>query len=273
VHHGGNIDGFSALASLFPNDGVGIVVLVNKNASPLPTLLTRTVADRVLGLDDRDWIGEAAEKRDRAKEFIEKGEENKSLLRVENTRPSRELEAFAGEYEQPGYGVVEILVESGRLVMLHNDMSMPLEHWHYDVFNVADIDEEVIPEDLRVSFVTDDRGRVARMTVPFEPLVDPIVFTRLADRELRDPAYLTRLAGEYELPNQTVTFDLQGDALVLRIVGQPALELVPSAEDEFGLKGVTGYSVKFTVPESGPATEAVFVQPNGVFPATRKDES
>lgn len=271
VQHGGNIDGFSALVSLFPNDRLGIVVLVNKDASPLHSLVTLTVADRVLGLEPKDWIGEAAARRDRAKVFIEEGEENKDLFRVKGTKPSRKLAEFAGEYEQPGYGVVEVRAEKGKLTMVYNDMTMPLEHWHYDVFNVAEREDEVIPENLRVCFLTDERGRMSRMTVPMEPMVDPIVFTRLPDRQLRDPEFLARLAGEYELPNQTVTFSLQGETLVLRVEGQPAYELVPSGTDEFDLKGVTGYSVKFTVPKRGPATEALFVQPNGVFPATRRE--
>jgi CubicO group peptidase (beta-lactamase class C family) len=270
VQHGGNIDGFSALVSLFPNDRVGIVVLVNKNASPLHGLVTLTVADRVLGLEHKDWIGEAAARRDRAQVFIEQGEENKDLFRVKGTKPSRKPAEFAGEYEQPGYGVVEVREEKGKLSMVYNNMTMPLEHWHYDVFNVAERTDEVIPEDLRVCFLTDQRGRVSRMTISMEPMVDPIVFTRLPDRNLRDPEHLARLAGEYELPNQTVTFDLQGTTLVLRLEGQPAYELVPSGTDEFDLKGVTGYSVKFTVPKRGPATEAMFIQPNGVFPATRQ---
>ena len=33
LHHGGNIDGFSALVTLFPRDGAGVVVLVNRNGS------------------------------------------------------------------------------------------------------------------------------------------------------------------------------------------------------------------------------------------------
>jgi CubicO group peptidase (beta-lactamase class C family) len=269
VLHGGNIDGFSALVSLFPNDKLGIVVLVNKDTSPLHSLVTLTVADRVLGLEPKDWIGEAAGRRDKAKVFIEQGEENKDLFRVKGTRPSRKPAEFAGEYEQPGYGVVEVREEKGKLVMVYNDMAMPLEHWHYDVFNVAGRDDEVIPEDLRVCFLIDERGRVSQMSVPMEPMVDPIVFTRLPDRQLRDPEFLARLAGEYDLPNQTVTFDLHGETLVLRLEGQPAYELVPSGPNEFDLKGVTGYSVKFTVPKRGPAKEAMFVQPNGVFPATR----
>jgi CubicO group peptidase (beta-lactamase class C family) len=274
VHHGGNIDGFSALVSLFPTERVGIVVLVNKNASPLPHLVTLTVADRVFGLDPAGWIDKAAVERDRAKAFVEQGEQNKDLFRVEDTHPSRELAAFAGAYEQPGYGIVEIRTTDDGLVMEHNDMVLPLRHWHYDVFNVEAEEDEVIPEDLRVSFLADERGRISRIAVPFEPYVDPIVFTRLPDRKLADPAYLARLAGEYELPNQPVTIDLQGNTLVLRIAGQPAYDLVPSGTDEFELEGIAaGISVKFTVPESGPATEATFVQPNGVFPARRKRES
>jgi CubicO group peptidase (beta-lactamase class C family) len=273
VHHGGNIDGFSALVSLFPNDGLGIVVLVNKGASPLPGLVTLTVADRVLGLEGEDWIGKASEKRDKAKEFVEQGEKNKDLFRVKGTKPSRKLAAFAGEYEQPGYGIVEIHEENGALVMVYNGMTMPLEHWHYDVFNVAERDDEVIPEDLRVSFLTDDRGRVSRVTIPTEPMVAPIVFTRLPDRRLADPEYLARLAGEYELPNQTVVFTVQGSTLVVRVEGQPGRELVPSGSDEFDLEGITGFSVRFELPEGGPATKAVFVQPNGVFPASRKEPS
>jgi len=270
VHHGGNIDGFSALVSLFPNDGLGIVVLVNKNASPLPALLTRTLTDRLLELEPKDWIGEAAAERDKAKEFVKQGQENKGQFRVEGTKPSRKPADFAGEYEQPGYGVLEIREDDKQLVMVHNDMTMPLEHWHYDVFNVAEKDDEVIPEDLRVSFLTDDRGRVSRVSVPFEPMTDPIVFQRLPDRKLSEPEYLARLAGEYELPNTTIAVVAKGTVLFVEVEGQPSFELVPSGTDEFDLKGVTGFSVRFTVPESGGAEEVVFIQPNGVFPARRK---
>ena len=58
VEHGGNIDGFSALVSLFPLDNIGIVILVNADGSALPTLLERHIADLMLGLEPRAWLSE-----------------------------------------------------------------------------------------------------------------------------------------------------------------------------------------------------------------------
>jgi hypothetical protein len=270
VHHGGNIDGFSALVTLFPGDGLGIVVLVNRGGSPLPALLSRVVADLILELPPRDWIAEAAAKRDAAKDFQTAGQENKDRFRIMGTSASRKLAAFAGDYQNPGYGDLEIRADNELLTLVYNGMRMPLEHWHYDVFNVAESDKEIIPEDLKVNFLTDERGRPSRLAVGFEPQVDPIVFSRKPARRLSDPAYLARLAGDYEVPNQSLNFSVKGSVLVLQIPGQPALELVPAGEDEFDIKGLSGFSIRFTVPATGPASEAVFIQPNGVFPATRK---
>ena len=52
---------------------------------------------------------------------------------------------------------------------------------------------------------------------------------------------------------------------------QPDYELVPSGKDEFKLKIMDGFSVNFTLDDQGKAIEAVFVQPNGMFTAKRKE--
>ena len=269
VHHGGHIDGFSALVTLYPRDDVGVVVLVNKNGSALTDLITDTVADRALELEPRDWIAAAARKREVAREFADEGKDAKARFRVEKTRPSRALADFAGEYRHPGYGVLEIRLAGDSLTMHFNGMTMPLEHWHYDIFNVAEIEEAIIPEDLRVSFITDLRGRVSRLETPLEPLVDPLTFTREPDARLVDPNFLARLTGRYSVPGQIISVRVQGTVLVMQASGQPALELVPSGDLEFDLKAITGFSARFTLTAEGPATELILVQPNGVFTATR----
>src|SRR5262249_23301664 len=55
VHHGGNIDGFSALVTFMPQDNIGMVILSNQNGSSVPTLVSYNVYDRLLGLDQIDW--------------------------------------------------------------------------------------------------------------------------------------------------------------------------------------------------------------------------
>ncbi len=271
VHHGGAIDGFSALVTFFPRDNLGVVALVNKSGSPLPGLITSVVADRVLGLEPIEWIGEAAEERDRARELGRRAEEQRAMFRVEGTSPSHDLETYAGEFGHDGYGVVEIKVEDEALVMVYNGMTMPLEHWHYDVFNVADVDEELIPENLRANFLTDARGRVATLSLPLEALVDPILFERRPPRRMYDPDFLARLAGDYQLVNQTFTVSVQGNVLVGRTPGSPAIELVPVDEDEFELQGITGVELRFTVPDDGPATEMILIQAGAVFNAPRAE--
>lgn len=271
VHHGGNIDGFSALVTLFPRDGVGIAVLTNRNGNPLPGLITFAVADRIFGFEGKDWIAEAAGKRDAAKAFGKEAEKNKARFRVEGTKPAHPLPAYAGDYVHPGYGTVTIEEVKGGLVARYHGMRLPLAHWHYETWNVeADRKDELIPEDLRVTFVTDAAGRVTALESPFEPFVEPMAFRRQVDRKLRDPAYLARFAGAYALPGQVVSVEVRGDRLVLRVPGQPAYDLEPSGPDEFRLTVVEGYSLRFTVLESGPAKEVVFIQPDGVYPAARQ---
>ena len=51
IHHGGNIDGFSALASFMPNENIGIIVRTNSGQTLLPTYITKHIYDELLGLE------------------------------------------------------------------------------------------------------------------------------------------------------------------------------------------------------------------------------
>ena len=55
VHPGGNIDGFSAMVSFLPNDGLGFVVLTNKDVTGLPELLIRTAGCPIRPISRRSW--------------------------------------------------------------------------------------------------------------------------------------------------------------------------------------------------------------------------
>jgi hypothetical protein len=104
-----------------------------------------------------------------------------------------------------------------------------------------------------------------------EPKVKDIVFTRQPDAQLTDPATLARLAGTYELGPQKAVFTVQGNILVFEVDGWRQPDLVPYRNNRFLLKGASGYSVRFTLPAKGPAAEAVFIQPDGVYSAKRKE--
>ncbi|UCC31456.1 MAG: serine hydrolase [Phycisphaerales bacterium] len=271
VRHGGNIDGFSALVTLFPRDGLGIVGLVNKNASALPGLATLHAADRILGLEFKDWNGEALEKWKVAKAARKQAEEKKDTLRKTGTQPAHVLGEYAGQYEHPGYGVLKIELKDDRLVMTFNNIVTPLEHWHYDVFNGLENPDDHTFEDMRIRFLTNMKGDVDAVAAPFEMMVDEIIFKRRPDDKMSDPKYLAQFLGKYEIASQTITIGLKGSVLTVSVPGQPQLELVPDRDDEFNLKEFSGISMRFVVNDDGSVT-AFFNQPNGVFEAKRMEE-
>lgn len=273
VHHGGNIDGFSALITLLPRERIGIVVLTNMNGSGLPGIITRHAIDRLLNLEPKDWHGEAMAKRAKGKEMQKEAEKKKDLVRRSGTKPAHALEEYAGDYENPGYGILKIALRGGRLEMTYNYITNALEHWHYDVFACAKNEQDHTFEDLKVLFQTDMAGEVATVQVPFEPSVKDIVFTRRPDSKLSDPKFLDLLVGEYELGPQLVRISRKGSGLTAFIPGQPVYNLAPRRANTFELEGMSGFSMKFILDDGGPAQEIQINQPNGVFTARRKGET
>jgi CubicO group peptidase (beta-lactamase class C family) len=269
VQHGGNIDGFSALVTLFPRDGLGVVVLTNMNGTSLPGLVTNHVADRMLELETRDWIAEALTQRQTARAAQAGARQRLAEERQSRTRPSFPLADYAGEYEHPGYGVLRIDVDRQRLLMRYNDMVTPFEHWHYDVFNGQENVSEPVFRDTKLQFVADLRGRIDAVQIAMEPLITPIRFERRPDALLRDPAFLARLAGRYTLEaGGQLLITVRGERLTAEVAGNPPYVLEPDRDHTFRITELSGYAVRFVLDADGTVKEAQLVQPNGVFVAT-----
>ncbi len=67
IHHGGNIDGFSAMVSLMPDENAGAVILTNLNGNPLAMILADAIHDRLLELEPIDWSGRFKARREQGK--------------------------------------------------------------------------------------------------------------------------------------------------------------------------------------------------------------
>lgn len=268
VYHGGNIDGFTALVTLFPNDGVGVVVLTNKNGARFPTILTRHVADRALELEPIDWNDEGLKSRKQGKEVQKKAEEKKGISKVKGTAPSHDLEDYVGEYENPGYGKLEVKKDGKQLEFVYNDITTPLEHWHYDVFNGEKTKDDVF-EDMKLIFRSDLNGNIATVEAPFEPSVDNIVFTKQPAEKYFETSFLENYTGKYVLEDDTLSVTLAGNQLKLTIPGQPTYSLLPDLGDQFKLKEYSVVNVTFPKDKSGEIQSMELHQPNGVFTAER----
>jgi CubicO group peptidase (beta-lactamase class C family) len=267
-HHGGNIDGFSALVSMLPYDGLGFVALTNMNGTALPELIIRHAADRILGLETIDWLGEAAKRREEGEKAGEEAEQKKEIRRKTGTKPSHNLEDYAGEYENPGYGNLKVALTSQGLEFTFNGITTPLEHWHYDTFNGKEAGDPTF-QDMKLTFRADVNGQVAAIAAPFEAAVDEIIFTKKPDARMFDPEYLKKFIGDYELIGQTLTVNLKGKTLTVQIPGQPPLELVPDLGGEFYLKEVKVISLAFVMDDQGNVTGMELYQPDGTYAATK----
>jgi CubicO group peptidase (beta-lactamase class C family) len=268
VHHGGNIDGFSALVYMLPESELGMVLLTNQDGSALTTLLSRYATDLLLGLEYTDWNGRAGGGKEEEDE-TEK-EEKPAPKRINGTRPAHELADYVGEYQHPGYGVVEIKQDKKGLRWQINSFDVPLEHWHYEAFR-GEVEEA--ETSFLLNFHTDVSGAVQQLSVNLEPLADDIIFVKQAPLRLSDPVFLKGLTGKYTLKKAEMAFsiELRNTTLYAKIPGQPEYTLVPWQGTTFKLKDLSGYSVEFLLDEKGRAGSVVFNQPNGVFPAERTD--
>ena len=271
VHHGGNIDGFTAMVSMLPQDGFGFVVLSNKNGTPVPELIIRTAADILLELEPVDWLGEAAKRKAEGEEAEKKAKEKKHIRQKPGTKPAHKLEEYVGDYEHPGYGEIKVFLKDNKLTFTYNGITTPLEHWHYETFNGGEADDPTF-KDSKLTFRTDAKGNVAEITAPFEPSTDEIIFNKKPDARFFDPEYLKQFTGQYKLLSQTFTVNLKGESLTLHIPGQPLYDLVPDLGGEFFFKQFKIISLRFIMDEQGNVTKFEMYQPGGVFEAERITE-
>lgn len=274
VQHGGAIDGFTAQLGFLPLDNIGVIVLTNlgadKNHLTVDTMYN--VFDRLFGLDPIDWSGRDLSDMHKAEAAEAEAKQKGYTGQKTGTHPSHELAEYVGEYENAGYGRLQIEAgkDAGTLAMTYNRLSTPLWHFHYDVF--AAPEDPLNPfEKMKVRFTTDLKGNIDSILVPLEPNVKEIVFTRAPETRMRERSFLEPLTGQYELGAVTVTIALKGeDTLVMSVPGQPERALVPVRGMTFDLQGLSGFSLEFKKDASGAVTEFVSYQPGGTYVARRK---
>lgn len=164
VHHGGNIDGMSALVAMMPEHDVGLVILTNMNGSGLPALLMRRIFDLYIDGPGRDWSAEILAYTKQRAEQAEARQAARDSARVRNTQPSLALDRYAGRYENRLYGDVVITYANGRLSATFGPAFQgSLEHWHYDTFRARWQDPQLGTTTL--TFALNARGEPATLDV------------------------------------------------------------------------------------------------------------
>lgn len=162
VSHAGALNGFRSQVALLPNRNAGVVVLANAGRGFAVAALRNAILDQILGAPARDWnqLLLDIDKRADHKDTEEKAK--RDAKRRPDTKPSRELTAYAGTYEDPAYGPATISVENGALFLHWNRINAPLTHFNFDTFSLSIPDEDL---DELIEFQLGTDGEVKSMTL------------------------------------------------------------------------------------------------------------
>ncbi|NTD97447.1 serine hydrolase [Agrobacterium tumefaciens] len=274
VEHGGNINGFSANVAFFPSDKLGIVVLTNQNNSGVPNLVRSAIADQILNLKPIDWNGLAKKAGDQAKLAAKQLEKENIAKPILNTNPSHPLKDYIGSFENPAYGIIKVSLEKNTLFAAAGINRMFLKHLYYDVFDPQTVEKDGTIDTAKgkilINFISNQEGKIQSLSMPLDGNEKPVVFDIKAEDKILSVKELEKFTGEFSLGTTTTKVYVKGNKLYLFVPGQPEYETVYVDENKFNLKTLSGFSIKFDDFKDGKAGLLTFIQPNGVFKASRK---
>lgn len=276
VEHGGNIDGFSANVAFFPSDSIGIIVLTNQNGSNIPNIARNIIADRMLRLPYINWNAQILKTTKEAQAKQKEAQATAKSNRKEGTKPSHPLSDYEGIYEHPGYGSLEVYLDKDSLLGRVGKEKVYLRHYHYDVFDIKGYDDvdgldtSAQAGGPRIIFQGDESGRIALAQLQLEPSLEPLAFKWKPRSKPLDPEALKEYTGDYDLGGMVVKVYVKNETLFVLVPGQPDYECAYMGNDQFNLKILSGYSVKFIRNDNKAIKEVQFIQPNGIFTATKK---
>ncbi|WP_325641352.1 serine hydrolase [Parapedobacter sp.] len=274
VEHGGNIDGFSASTCFFPTERLGIVVLSNQNVSAVPAIVRNLIADRWFGLSFVDWNDRGVEK-DTAAVDTAKQED---LARIKGTQPTHGLPGYTGTYENAAYGAFAVNVANDTLKITLGKQRVWLSHYHYDVFEMKDIDTDgkadTTAGGLKINFRTGLDGQVESASITMDdPSGNPVEFKRQPMTTEVSQAQLQAYVGKYSVGGMTITITVKDGVLFMDVPGQTNYETLAQGDHYFKLKALNGFAIRFEMDEqSGKASAMYAIQPNGTFKAIRLNE-
>lgn len=266
IEHGGNIDGFSALVYMAPEENVGFTILTNKNGTEYGSFVARYALDVLTGKESTDYYTADKDTEEEKDEEEEEKEQDKSSP-FADTSPQRENADYAGTYLDQGYGEVIIVEAKGKLRLQYGSLDAELKHRHFETFR-AELED--IGQELEINFIAGANGKVRSLEIAAEPGLDhPIIFEKQADANMKSPEYLDKLVGTYNLDGQKLTIKRIRDYITLDVPGQPTYELAADSDNEFKLTIASGYSVEFHF-KKDKVVALELHQPNGNFRAEKE---
>ncbi|HEY1339388.1 MAG TPA: serine hydrolase [Bryobacteraceae bacterium] len=244
--HGGDLPGFHTQVSFMPQDRIGVIVFeIGNHSQPLYNIVTYNVYERLLGMSLTPWSDRQVEIRLKNKKAGTEARTKANQGRVPDTRPSHPLTAYAGVYENPAYGVMNIAWKDNQLLFDFHKMKLPMMHYHYDRFDTPDDEEN---GKWSVNFRTNPQGDIDQAVMSLDEA--EAIFQRKPDAI--DAKLLSQIAGSYETPT--------GVKIQVRVAPDGKLSLLSPGAPPVALTQLKG--LVFRMPQFSDVT-LEFVQQSG----------
>lgn len=226
VHHGGNVEGHSLIIGFVPQESLGVIALTNIGLLPFETVLLYESIDRALDLPDRDWNKKFHEMFDPIIFGEAKAKQTAATEKLDDAPTTHPIDTYLGVYESDGYPdfAVRMENETFQACTVGSFDWSELRHYHYNVFewHLEDFDEW-----MKIRFLINDNGEIDSISIPIEPEVDNVIFTR-KHPDLSDDI-VSALVGVYDLPidGMVITITAHEGKIFAAQTGNPPKELTP----------------------------------------------
>jgi len=263
--HGGDLPAFHTQVSFMPQDHIGVIVFVIGNHSqPLYNIVSYNVYERLLGMSQTPWSDRQLEIRLKNKKAETEARTKANEGRVPNTEPSHALADYAGAYENPAYGVMNIGLKDKQLQFDFHKMRFTMTRFHYDRFDTPDDEQD---GKWSVNFRTNPQGDIDEAVMSLDE--KEAVFTRKPD--VIDPKLLSQMAGEYTTPSggKVQVALAPGGQLSAVSPGQPVIPLIHVKGLVFRTPQFSDLIFEFAV-ENGQVKALKQRDPSGEFTLPKK---
>lgn len=189
VSHAGSISGFKSNAIFFPKENIALTILTNLDRTHAMSAIGYAFADILLGLPEIDWCDRFLEVTGNNKKIAE--EASAAVLKTAQNAPpfARPIADYAGAYEEPGYGRLEVAAKGKDLFALIAGGEFKLLPAGGDRF----VFDATVPEELDFGteaicgvafpghFETDSDGKIHKIETLFEAMTKQYtVFTKIS---------------------------------------------------------------------------------------------
>jgi hypothetical protein len=218
------------------------------------------VLDQVLGLEPVAW----GERYHGLMTAVLEGKAAAAGHRAEavaGRAPSRPLEEFAGGYEHPAYGCLSLTVNGDGLGVEFHGLGDRISVTHRDR-DVWELNLHEFELAVPLVFLTGPDAEVTGLSVPIEPLVEPVVFLKAPPPVT--PGLFDKIAGSYSFGPLTVQVRVVDGDAVATVPGAGNLALKPLGGNTFRPPAMSTVRAEFELSEDGDVVRLV-IDPLGIF--------